>query len=396
MIQQSAYKIASFATNVGAETRRLNAQVDLFWHVESELLVRYGLRSGMRVLDCGCGPGRLLELMNARVPNLECVGVELDPVLVTEARGRLAEAGLSNCSVVQGSAEQPGVPECSFDFITLRLVLEHVPDAHAAVVSLASRLKPGGRLVIISNDFDFHLRTFPHVEELEALYAAYRAARRKDGGDPCIGRRVPTILSRAGLDVVAAEIEVADSAVLGDEPFLRAEGAGIPAQLVSAGFLEPRVLDSLTRSWLAMLETRGHSIVRPLWFAVAERGAAWLGTSAPGRDSSMRPRADAVSGEAPPSSRHDISEDDFMALVLKALDVDKASMHDAPDALGLDSIAALTLQQSLKERTGVELAITAFFESQTLRELWQRLNKHESSAPKPALATADGWEEGEL
>lgn len=91
----------------------------------------------MDVLDCGCGPGRLIELLKERMPELRCTGLEMDPLLVEAASLHMAERGLKGCRVVQGTAEQPGLEVASFDFIILRLVLEHVLDPLLALRSLS-------------------------------------------------------------------------------------------------------------------------------------------------------------------------------------------------------------------------------------------------------------------
>jgi ubiquinone/menaquinone biosynthesis C-methylase UbiE/acyl carrier protein len=403
MTHQSSYKVGSFATNVEAEIRRLNAQVDLFWPAEGELLIRHGLRDGTRVLDCGCGPGRLLELMKRRLPGLKCVGVEIDEILVEAGQKRIAESGLPDCTIQQGSAENPGLEPESFDFITLRLVLEHVPDPMASLRSLVALLKPSGRLAVISNDFEYHLRTSPPVAELDALYDAYCAARRRDGGDPCIGRRVPHLLRETGLTLVACEITLAHSAVVGDGPFLRAEGAGVPAQLVRTGFLDAKVLDDMTHSWRAMLETPGHCIARPLWVAVGVRGDGWSPTREPSAYSGRpEPRGSAGPRDKPVLATSTSAVlGNVLALVASVLGATRITPYDSLVALGVDSVSALTLQQGINDLTGVEIPIVRFLEDRPVRALLaglclQSVPTSGDGASGGGRAESDEWEEGSL
>lgn len=263
-----SYHVAEFAANLPAEIRRLDAQVDLFWHAEKPLLMRHGLQDGMAILDCGCGPGRLLELVANEFQQLSLTGLEVDPILVEACRDRFSNTR-HEVEIHQGSAEDPGLPAASFDLIVMRLVLEHVPDPVAALKSLSGLLKPDGQIVIIANDFEFHLRTSPNVAELDLLYEAYCASRRQDGGDPCIGRRLPVLFSQAGLIVKGFDMEVSHSKLVGDQAFFQAEGVGIPAQLVESGFLDQQVFESMIRSWKQMLEDPNHSIMRPLFVGVA-------------------------------------------------------------------------------------------------------------------------------
>ena len=250
MTLRGSYNASDFAATLQSEVRRLDAQVDLFWKTERELLLRNGLRDGMHLLDCGCGPGRLLERLKAEMPALKCTGLESDPALVELARKKLEARG---CRIVLGSADTPGLDAESFDFIAVRLVLEHVPDPAEALRSLRTLLKPRGRICIISNDFEYHLRTWPPVPQLDTLYEAYCASRRKDGGDPCIARRLPLLLKQTGFEVVGFEMEASHNQMLGDGAFFKAEGVGIPAQLVKSGFLDQAVFEEMTRSWKAMV-----------------------------------------------------------------------------------------------------------------------------------------------
>lgn len=402
MSHQGSYHVESFASNTAVEIRRLNAQVDLFWSMESELLSKYGLSDGMRVLDCGCGPGRLLELMKRRLPALDCVGVEIDPLLVEAAQRHLAEAGISNCTVQQGSAQAPGLSASSFDFITLRLVLEHVPEPAAALSALSALLKPGGRLVVISNDFDFHLRTSPPVPELDQLYQAYCASRRKDGGDPCIGRRVPRLLLDAGFRLVGAEIELAHSAILDDTPFLKAEGGGIPAQLVNAGFLEASVLDQMTRSWRTMLGEPGHCIARPLWVAVGERPLPGAAMSSGIASAKVAEGDTKVLAELKDIAVGGDTLDTLTAIARVTLERTALSPDDSLSAAGVDSISAMMLQERIRRLTGVEVPIVRFLSDDSLRMLAQSVDRerqlrgHAGAPASTAVDEAAPMEEGEI
>lgn len=386
MTHEGSYRAETFAVGLDHEIRRLNAQVDLFWRSESAALERAGLRDGMSLLDCGCGPGRLIELLKGKYPSLRATGLEIDPTLVTAAKEQLAD--LADCEVVQGSAENTNLPSSSFDFIVMRLVLEHVVDPMAALAELKRLLKPGGRLAIISNDFEFHLRTWPEVPELDELYDAYIASRRADGGDPTIGRRVPGLLSHAGFQVAAYEIENAHNFLEGDPAFLLAEGAGIPAKLVESGFLEESVFQRLVASWRMMLENPDHMMMRPLFFAVGENSEPTETSETPQASSRAKSVVDDLDYVAPTTSL----ERDIAAVWAEVIGLEKVGVNQNFFDLGGTSLMLEHVQVQLEQLLGRDLPLTTLFQHPTVGALAASLEDAGPQRSPSAPAGASGGE----
>ena len=366
-----SYQVAEFAANLPAEIRRLDAQVDLFWHAEKPLLVRHGLTDGMAVLDCGCGPGRLLELFANEFKQLSLTGLEIDPILVDACRNRFNNSD-HEVEVLQGSAENPGLEASRFDLIIMRLVLEHVPDPVAALKSLSGLLKPAGRIVIIANDFEFHLRTSPSVAELDPLYQAYCASRRQDGGDPCIGRRLPVLFSQAGLIVEAFDMEVSHSKLVGDQAFFQAEGVGIPAQLVESGFLDQQVFENMIRSWKQMLKDPNHSIMRPLFLGVAR-----LPLDSDRADALTTPGNSQIPGGVPDQGQENPdyvsasteTEEILAKLWSSAMQLPKVGIRSNFFDLGGDSLMLEQLQSDVLDQLGIQVPMAVLFQYPTVEQL---------------------------
>ena len=89
------------------------------------------------MLDFGFGAGQLV--MRLRDMGWNVAGVEFDHKVLTMARENLG---------VDVRSSVLSFPENRFDVITLSHVIEHVPDPVSTLQQCASRLKPGGRLVI--------------------------------------------------------------------------------------------------------------------------------------------------------------------------------------------------------------------------------------------------------
>jgi ubiquinone/menaquinone biosynthesis C-methylase UbiE len=265
--ESSSYNVHQVATNANNEVQRLRAQVDNFWPKELRCLKQFGLTDGMRVLECGSGPGYFIKKMLSEFPTLHATGVEIDPFLVARSKEELAKFGPDRHRVLEGSILAIPFENDTFDFVMARLVLEHLPDPVAAAREMRRVLKPDGKVVVIDNDFDLHLRSYPEIPELRDLYEAYCSARVAQGGNPRIGRQLPVVLAEAGFSEVDLEIVVSHNRLVGDHAFLRSEGSGIPAQLVKEGYLSRHVLDRLADRWHKALQQPDHCLIRQLYVA---------------------------------------------------------------------------------------------------------------------------------
>jgi ubiquinone/menaquinone biosynthesis C-methylase UbiE len=78
------------------------------------------LAKGIRVLDAGCGSGRVMNRLAELYPDSRCVGMDLSPEAIANARDEAAEKGLRNVEFVVrdlSDFDQAAEPE-AFDFIT--------------------------------------------------------------------------------------------------------------------------------------------------------------------------------------------------------------------------------------------------------------------------------------
>lgn len=138
--------IAAFQDNPAAwdEMRALDLPARA---IEEALLARLSPGRLGRVLDIGCGTGRMMEVLSPRADQV--LGLDLSRRMLALARTRIAERGLANCSVRQADMARIPLPDASFDLVVLCMVL-HYADDPAAVLAEAARLAaPGGQVAVV-------------------------------------------------------------------------------------------------------------------------------------------------------------------------------------------------------------------------------------------------------
>ncbi|MGK7867274.1 ArsR/SmtB family transcription factor [Falsiroseomonas sp. E2-1-a20] len=145
-----------------------------------------------RLLDIGSGTGRLLEVLAARCGS--ALGVDASREMLALARARLAERGLTHCSVRQADMYRLPLPNGGFDAVTLQMVLHYAEDPAAALAEAARVLRPGGLLVVVdmapharADLLGRHAHRWPGFDDaqlagwLGAAGCALRAAHTIDG-----------------------------------------------------------------------------------------------------------------------------------------------------------------------------------------------------------------------
>ncbi|VWX56333.1 trans-aconitate methyltransferase [Burkholderiales bacterium 8X] len=107
-----------------------------------ELLARVPLEAPRRVVDLGCGPGNSTELLAARFPGADIVGIDNSRAMLESARKRLPAVRFEFDDIHDWE------PESAPDLIYANAALQWVPDHETLIPRLFDKLQPGGVLAI--------------------------------------------------------------------------------------------------------------------------------------------------------------------------------------------------------------------------------------------------------
>ncbi|MDD3205485.1 MAG: glycosyltransferase [Lachnospiraceae bacterium] len=104
-------------------------------------LIQNPAEDKIHVLEIGCGMGATLAEIQSHWPNSEVKGIELVP--------GIAKIGANIVDIIQGDAEHMDIPfeKCSFDYIILGDVLEHLMEPQKMLMRLKEYLKMDGAFV---------------------------------------------------------------------------------------------------------------------------------------------------------------------------------------------------------------------------------------------------------
>jgi SAM-dependent methyltransferase len=179
------------------ERQRLALMSELLDPLHRNFLEKLGLRPGWRCLEIGCGNGSVSQWLAAKVaPDGRVTATDLDLRYAGKLRARNLE--VRQLDILK---DDPG--SGAYDLVTARAVLHHVQSPKKAVQHMVAALKPGG--VLLSIEPDFLPATAADPAPLRSFWQAWLQWSKSVGVDYFVGRKMPGLLSEAGLDGVEAE-----------------------------------------------------------------------------------------------------------------------------------------------------------------------------------------------
>jgi ubiquinone/menaquinone biosynthesis C-methylase UbiE len=153
------------------------------------------LEPGTRLLEIGCGVGAVLAVLGQEFPGVRLLGVDVEPAQLDFAREHLERAGVE-ATLRQGDALALPFEDASFDHVWMMWLLEHIPNAPAALREARRVLVPGGVITAIEVDYST-CHAEPSTPAMDALFRAMVAGMAASGWSDA-GTRLPGWLREAG------------------------------------------------------------------------------------------------------------------------------------------------------------------------------------------------------
>jgi len=126
----------------------------------SEIINHLNILPGMRVLDFGCGPGRLtIPLAKQIGPAGTITAFDMQPKMLERVRVKASLENLANIEYVQGAAGEEKLGSNKYNRALLVTVLGEIPDQKTALKEMFECLKSGGLLSITEAIADPHFQS---------------------------------------------------------------------------------------------------------------------------------------------------------------------------------------------------------------------------------------------
>lgn len=221
-----------------AEVLRLRADEPEMRALTTSYLSRIVVPENARVLELGCGTGRVTRMIADLKGVSEVVGLDLSPVLLQEARAFCRD--LPIVEFEQGDARSLTHPPDGFDLVISHTTLSHVPEAERALTEAFRVLRPRGHLVIFDGDY---VTTSMAIGDFDPIQVCVDAALHHYLNDKWFMRRLPRMIKEAGFE--ASSIQGHGYVKISEPRYLLTLVQRGADAIVAAGTMGPEVAKAL-------------------------------------------------------------------------------------------------------------------------------------------------------
>ena len=162
------------------QAERLRQQAQAFREIEVGILRSAGIQTGSDVLELGCGPGFVTDLLAELAPEGSLYAIEPSPTLLAQVAGNVRNKPARGLYPIQAYGNCLPIPDSSIDFSYARFVLQHIPHPDTAISEIFRVMRPGGHFCAVDSD-DGLVVYILRIHALASFFAWRRQPRQKRG-----------------------------------------------------------------------------------------------------------------------------------------------------------------------------------------------------------------------
>jgi SAM-dependent methyltransferase len=221
---------------------------------------------GGRWLDVGCGTGALIETILGRAAPAEVQGIDRADGFVAFVREQLRDPRVQ---ADVGDAQALPVADARYHAVVSGLMLNFVPQPHAALAEMVRAARPGGIVAVYVWDYAGRMEFMQHFWEAAAVVDPAAAELEEGRRFPiCQPQPLQKLFQAAGLsDVAVQPIEIATDFYDFDDywtPFLGGQGAA-PSYLLTLSEERRGALRERLRATLPYAQDGSIRLVARAW-----------------------------------------------------------------------------------------------------------------------------------
>lgn len=184
---------------------RLAIQAQIVQDMEGNLLQQTGLKSNDRILEMGCGPGFISNILAKVAPDSEILSLDYSFDLLQQFYKNVSIIPAGGTKAVCASGNALPLKDQSRDFVYARFLMQHVPEPVTFITEGRRVLTDNGIFCIVDSD-DSLIIHYPENDKINNFLKHVQSIQTEQGGDRFVGKKLSNLMVQAGFKDVKTQI----------------------------------------------------------------------------------------------------------------------------------------------------------------------------------------------